>query len=320
VVSVAEWSGTPPFLARGSFIQLGLKSAEHADQPGEILVMPSRVSPGYFDTAGIRLLRGRPFTEVDADAPVVVIDELTVQALFFDGRDPIGASVVLSSQSIPPLTVVGVVNTVSRDGPERLAGPQLYRPKPAGAPGRSPIDRAGQFLVRGSGSAATILPAIQQSLQRVLPPGTAAPRVRSIEDDFNQLTAGRRANATIMSLFGLIVLLIGGAGVYAVMASTVAQQQRELGVRVALGATQARIVRSVLGRAATYLTIGLVAGLACGRVLSTLFASMLFDVRPGDASIYAIVAALLLTAGLVAALRPALRASRVDPITTLRAE
>jgi ABC-type antimicrobial peptide transport system permease subunit len=144
--------------------------------------------------------------------------------------------------------------------------------------------------------------------------------VLSIEEEFEEITSGRRANATIMSLFGLVVLLIGAAGVYAVMASTVAQQQRELGVRVALGATRVRIMRTVLGRAAAYLTIGLAVGLAAGRALSTIFASMLFEVRPGDLSTHAVVAALLLTAGLIAALRPALRAARVDPSVTLRAE
>jgi hypothetical protein len=245
------------------------------------MVMPSRISPGYFDTARIRLLRGRPFTDADADAPVAIIDELTAEVLFLGNRDPVGAEIQLSSQPLGPLIVVGVVGNVSRAGPERLAGAQLYRPKP------SNTARGSQFLVRTSAPAATIIPVIQESLQRALPPGSAAPRVRSIEEDFNQLTAGRRTNATIMSLFGLIVLLVGGSGVYAVMASTVAQQQRELGVRVALGATRARIMRTVLGRAAVYLTIGLAVGLAAGRALSTMFASMLFEVRPGDVSTYA---------------------------------
>jgi predicted permease len=315
VVAVAEWTGPPSFLARGgAFFYHSLKAAEHANDPGEISVLTHGISPGFFDTAGIRLLRGRAFTDADIDAPVAIIDELTAGALFFDGRDPLGSVVLFGSTPATPLTVVGVVQTVRRDGPERLAGPQLYRPKPVVAP------RGSQFLVRTSGSASTAVPAIQRSLRRMLPPDTVEPQVRSIEHDFDELTTGRRANATIMSLFGVIVLLIGSAGVYAVMASTVAQQQRELGVRVALGATRARIIRSVLGRATLYLAIGLAVGLAAGRALSTVFASMLFEVRPGDASTYAIVAALLMTTGLAAALWPALRAARVDPITTLRAE
>jgi predicted permease len=314
VVSVAEWTGPPPPLVQGGILStIGLKAAEHASEPGEIMAMPYRISPNYFETAGIQLLRGRPFTESDADAPIAIIDELTAQALFFDGRDPVGAGVSLGVTS-PVLTVVGVVRTVIRGGPEGSSGPLLYRPKPSG-PSRRP-----QFLVRTSGAAAAALPTIERSLQQALPAGTTAPIVRSIEEEFDEITAGRRANATIMSLFGLVVLLIGAAGVYAVMASTVAQRQRELGIRAALGATRGRIMRAVLGHAAVYLTTGLAVGLAAGRALSTVFASMLFEVRPGDASIYAIVAALLLMAGLVAALRPALRAARVDPIITLRAE
>jgi ABC-type antimicrobial peptide transport system permease subunit len=193
-------------------------------------------------------------------------------------------------------------------------GAQIYLPKRSGAPGTS------HFLIRLSRPAPEVTPAILATVKQALPAAADLPPVLSVDDAFRSLTAGRRANATIMSLFGLVVLLIGAAGVYAVMASTVAQQQRELGVRVALGATRARIMRTVLGRAAVYLMLGLAVGLAAGRALSTMFASMLFEVRPGDVSTYAIVAALLLTAGLIAALRPALRAAQVDPIVTLRAE
>ena len=121
-----------------------------------------------------------------------------------------------------------------------------------------------------------------------------------------------------MSVCGLVVLCLGAAGVYAVMSSVVAQRQRELGVRVAIGATRGRIISEVLSRAGGYLVAGLVAGLLAGRALSSLFAGLLFDVRPADLSTYAIVAALLLTFGFVAALVPALVASTVDPVVTLR--
>jgi len=123
-----------------------------------------------------------------------------------------------------------------------------------------------------------------------------------------------------MSIFGLIALFIGAAGVYAVMASVVAQERRELGVRVALGATRRQIVAGVLRRAATYLGIGLAVGLVAGRVLSALFTSLLFEVRPGDIYVYAIVAAILATVGLLAAAVPARRAARVDPVIALRSE
>ncbi len=314
VASVAEWAGPPPLLLRGGATMFrGIKAAHHANEPGEILATQYRVSPGYFETAGIPLLRGRIFTEADAGSSIAIIDELSARLLFFDGRDPIGAGIAFDASS-PPLTIVGVVRAVSREGPEFDTGTQLYQPRATGMAG------ASRFLLRASGPVPQVVAAVRESLHRALPPGTDLPSVQSLEEAFSTMTAGRRANARIMSLFGLVVLVIGAAGVYAVMASIVVQQERELGVRVALGATRVRLIRAVLGRAAVYVTIGLAAGLTGGRALSTLFASMLFDVRPGDASIFVVVGALIMTAGLAAALRPALRAARVDPIRTLRAE
>ena len=161
---------------------------------------------------------------------------------------------------------------------------------------------------------------MQASLERILPVGVAVPPIRSLDEAFRVITSGRRYNATLMSICGVVVLFLGAAGVYAVMSSSVAQQQRELGVRIALGATRGRITRGVLTRAGAYLAAGLLAGLVAGRALSGLFTALLFEVRPTDLTIYAIVAALLLSVGLVAALIPALRASSVDPIVSLRTE
>jgi predicted permease len=316
VLSVAEVSGTPPLIMAAYGGAQTMRQLRRVDQPDTgLTIAPTtyRVSSGYFATAGIHLLRGRTFSDADALAPVAILDELATRVLFADGRDPIGARVSLGS-SQPPLTVVGVVRTVSPGGPERASGTQLYLPKHPGAAGTS------QFLVRTSGRAAANAAAIRASLARVLPAAEPPPTIRFLEDAFRVIVAGRRANAALMFAFGLVVLLIGATGVYAVMTSVVAQQQRELGVRIALGATPGRIARGVLARAGAYLVAGLIAGLLAGRALSGLFASLLFSVQPTDVSIYASVAALLLTVGVLAAALPAIRAARADPIAALRSE
>jgi putative ABC transport system permease protein len=316
VVSVAELASSPPLVMAafgGDAASVRLRVADDPDAGLSIAPTRYRVTPEYFATAGIQLLRGRTFTEADAGAPVAIIDELAARVLFSDGRDPIGAR-VSRDPSLPPLTVVGIVRTVSPDGPERVSGTQLYLPIADGSGGTP------RFVVRTSGPVDAVVPAIQASLDRVLPAGMPAPLVRSLDDAFRVITAGRRATAALMSVFGLAVLIIGAAGVYAVMAAVVSQRQRELGVRIALGATRARIIGGVLTRASAYLAAGLVVGLLAGRVFSGAFVTLLFQVRPGDVSTYAVVAALLIGGGLCAAFLPAWRAARVDPIATLRSQ
>jgi putative ABC transport system permease protein len=138
------------------------------------------------------------------------------------------------------------------------------------------------------------------------------------DEAVRKITAQRRFNAGLMSAFGLIGLLIGIAGVYAVMASFVAQQTREIGVRVALGATPGRIQRDVMGLAWRHLLAGLALGLPIAWWLSRGFEALLFEVSGADASAYAVVVTLLSMAGCLAAWIPARRAARVDPITSLR--
>jgi ABC-type antimicrobial peptide transport system permease subunit len=123
-----------------------------------------------------------------------------------------------------------------------------------------------------------------------------------------------------MSVFGGFALFIGMAGIYGVMASVVAQRTREIGVRVALGATPGRIAREVLGQAARHLAIGLALGLPVALATSQVFSVLLFEVRPTNAVVYLIVVATLLGAGLAAAWLPARRAARIDPVVALRAE
>jgi predicted permease len=269
-----------------------------------------RVSPGYLDAAGIKLLRGRDIAESDFDrTDVVVIDARTARALFEDA-DPVGESVEYGNRQ--QATVIGVAATVLDRGPEETGNPCIYLPTRRDARGHG-------FLVRTTGRAADAIPAVRATLDR-LRPGRPSASVRPLEEAFRQITADRRFAAGLMSLFGLIALLIGAAGIYAVTASVVAQQRREIGIRMALGATVRRIFSDIVGHTARHLGAGLAIGLGLGLLVTRGFSSVFFGVTPTDPWVHLVVTGLTLAAGFVAAVLPARRATRVDPLLALRSD
>jgi len=176
------------------------------------------------------------------------------------------------------------------------------------------------LIVRTAGDATDAVPAVASLLDR-LGSGSGPPaRVLPLDDAFGAITAGRRFAAGLMAVFGVLALGIGAAGIYGVMSSIVAQRSREIGIRLALGATSRAIAGGVLGSAGRHMVAGLVIGLAIAAVASRAFASIFYGVSPGDVSVYAVVGGLCRAAGLVATALPARRASRGDPLTTLRSE
>ena len=210
-------------------------------------------------------------------------------------------------------TVVGIVPHVYARGPEDAAEPAAYfalRPSATGT-------FAGLF-VRTSPPPEAMLPVVTDALAPFAPTGVRS-YIHVADEAVRQITATRRFNGGLMSAFGCIAMLIGAAGVYGVTAAVVAQQTREIGVRVALGATPRLIRRSVLARTGTHVLFGLAVGLPLAWWISRGFAAYLFQVTPADPSVYLGVAALVGTVGLGAALLPARRAARTDPIITLRA-
>jgi ABC-type antimicrobial peptide transport system permease subunit len=210
------------------------------------------------------------------------------------------------------------------DGPEAEGTPQVYMPlvRRDGSTSPLPVLNGGnlQFIVRTSGPAEAVVPAIETTLAQLSPPraGRPGPRAMVVEDAFRNLTADRRFNAGLMAIFGAVAFLIGSAGLYGVLASVVAQQTREIGVRVALGATAARIRHDVMNEAGRYLLAGLAIGLPVAWLVSRAFGSLYFGVTPADPFVYLLVAAALAGAGVLAAALPARRASRVDPAIALR--
>jgi ABC-type antimicrobial peptide transport system permease subunit len=184
-----------------------------------------------------------------------------------------------------------------------------------------PSPRRGAFaslLVRTTGPADAVVRRVAQALAPVAP-AQKDPYIHSGDEAMRRITMMRRFNAGLMSAFGLVGLLIGAAGIYAVTSSVVAQQTNEIGVRMALGATPQQVARQVLTSALGTIGLGLAMGLPVAWWLSRGFGSLLFGVTPADLSVYAGVSVIVCVVGVLAALLPSRRAARVDPIVSLRA-
>jgi len=284
---------------------------EVTDPAAALSAEQRRVSPDYFETAGIRIVDGRIFGSAGDETDSVIIDELAARRLFGD-RSALDRRVRLAGGG--ERRVVGVAANVRLTGPEGDPLSQVYYPwRLEGSQSGEPL-----LVVRTSADPAGMRPVLQTALQALMPAGASPPAITIVADQYRRLTADRRFNAGLMSVFGALALLIGAAGIYSVMASVVAQQTREIGIRCALGATRSRIASLVLSEAGRHVAVGLAIGLAVAWTVSGIFASLVFGVTPTEPALYLLVVAVLAAVGLAAAWIPARRASRVDPIVALR--
>ena len=279
------------------------------DRPAQPLAELNMVSPEFFQTMGLRLMRGRGFsdTDVDGQPPVVIINERL--AAEFGDADPIGRRIDLGSWT----TVVGVVSDARRQTLETTPKPAVYLPY-------------GQFVlpfmslvVRTEGSPAAVASVVKATV-RELDPDLPVETVRTIEEMIDSSTGQPRFRATILLSFALLALLLAAVGVYGLMSFSVSQRTSELGVRLALGASPrqvgALVMRQGLLLAVAGVGLGLALALAVGRVI----AGMLFETSATDPRLYAGLGALLLTIAALACYVPARRAMRVDPMRALRSE
>jgi predicted permease len=304
--SAAEVVETPPLLMaayggnrRGTVLR-------RADDSSGVAIVASSVyaiSPDYFRTLGIPVLRGRAFDETDDVSPVAILDRISADALFADGRGPIGGRVIDGASGLA-LTIVGVAQSVRTGGPEREPDTQLYVPIRR--------DAASAYVVfRTPRPLSATARALDTALTRATPP-IAAPKVLSFDAAFDRITSGRRATSMMMLACGVAVLLIAAAGVYAAIASFVSRRRRAFSIRMALGATRGRIARGVLSRIGALVAAGLAIGLPAGYGLSRVFASFLFGVTPESALVYVVVIVTVVVDGLFAAALPTLAAVRAE--------
>lgn len=305
VASIAMLGGSSVPLSTGG--STGVRISTPATGAPPVSADFRRVSPEYFQTAMIPVLHGRTFTTGDHDQAVAVIDQLAARHLF-EGHSPIG-------QRVEPLglTVIGVVANVKLLGPEGSSQAQIYRML-------SDTDKIGRvLLVRTSAPVATTVPALQAALAPLMT-DRRSPRVDVVEDQFRLLTADRRFNAGVMAALGLLGLLIAASGIYATTAAMVAQQTKEIGIRMALGASAARVIRGITGTAARQLAVGAAIGAAGAWAASGVLEAIVFGIRPTDPLAYVVPLAIITLGGCLAALVPAMKAAQVDPLQTLRSE
>lgn len=269
-----------------------------------------RVTPEYHRTLRIPLVRGRLFSPADrAGAPQVALLNETAARKYFPGEDPIGRGVEFDG----PRTVVGVVGDMHQTSLEVEPRAEGYVPLAQGT------SYGAELMIRASSRPAALVPAVKAALFAVMP-DVPLRNVRTMEEVVGRALAQRRLNMLLLSLFAVLGLAISAVGLYGVMAYVVAQRTREIGVRMALGASRARVVRMVLLNAGALVTIGLAGGAGAAWYLGAVARAFLFRIEPADPRAYAAAVLLLVAAAFVASVIPARRAAAVDPMVALRAE
>ena len=275
------------------------------------------VSAAYLPTMRIPILRGRGFTAADRAGalPVAVIDA-TMARRGWGSRGPLGQRVRIGPPDEGPwYTIVGIAGDVKQESLAALADNAIYVPERQWRF----ADDVVSLVVRTRMRPALLAGAVRRAVWSVDPDVPVA-RIASMDDLLARTAAARRFALFLFALFGALALVLSGAGIYAVLAGSVAERTREIGVRAALGATRRDIVRLVLRQGMTMTGIGVAAGIAAAAAASRIIAGLLFSTSRLDPATYAGVTAILAGVALLACWVPAERAARVDPADTLRAE
>jgi macrolide transport system ATP-binding/permease protein len=282
------------------------------------------VSAGYLAVLKARLLRGRYFNENNGiNTPSVAIINQTAARRYFPGEDPVGKQIFYhqhgsapeSSGPQHPLEIVGVIADVKEYALDEMAKPVIYTPSEQG-PGPS-----FYIAVRTSQEASSVLPSLIATIHRI-DPGIVTSGAATMPEIIQRSWAAyqHRVLAWLAGGFAALALLLSTIGVYGVIAYSVNSRTREIGVRMALGATRGSVYQLILKEAGRLILIGFVTGLSGAIAAGVFMSSLLFGVRPWDVSILSSVAALLITSALLASYVPARRAASIDPAEALRAE
>ena len=283
----------------------------------------SAISPGFFETMGVPLIRGRFFTRVDAvganqilfafgnrpTPPETVIVNETFAHRFFPGEDPIGKHMLYSSKRYP-YEIIGVAGDMHRQGLEKEPIAEYF----------VALRGSTAHIVMRAGSDPLALAANVRDAVRSVEKNAMVLSITTVESHLGELSAQRRFQTWLLALFAAIALILATVGIYGIMHYAVAQRTQEIGIRIALGARSAHVLRLVIGQGMKLTLIGLGIGLMAGLWLTDVMAHLLFGVSARDPWTFCGVALLLALVALLACYIPAHRATKVDPMVALRYE
>jgi putative ABC transport system permease protein len=274
-------------------------------------------SDDHFATLGVPLVTGRTFSDRDrAGAPPAVIVNEAFVSRFLPGTDPLRSQVSTGppDRPLPPAEIVGVVANTRNRGVRTPAAPEIFIPLR-----QQTLNNQLFLLVRTHGDAAAMLPAVRQQIAAA-DPDQPIYAIQTMEDAFAAAGFQQRLSTILLGLFAAVGLVLAGIGIYGVMSYAVTARTREIGVRIAVGAARRDVLWLVLGQVAKLTAVGLVIGFGLLIAAGGAMRRLLFDVRLYDPVTLGAVALVLGSVALAAGWLPAWRASRVDPIDTLRYE
>ena len=278
-------------------------------QRGDLIIgRVDYVSDGFFEALGARLRSGRFLTADDnrRDARRVAVVNQAVVRQFFRNTDPVGRTIYFNG----PYEIVGVIDDVVDRRLDLAHAPRLYIVQ-----ARNPFTFS--IVVGAAGDPGPLAPAVRQAV-RAVDAGVAAVNIRTLEHARAQSMTDRRLAVWVVALFAVAALTLASLGVYGVMADAVSVRRRELCLRIALGASRSHVIRSVVAGGLGLAAVGLVAGGLAAAAASRWLQELLFEVRPSDPLVFTGAIATIALVAIVASCGPAIRATRLDAIATLR--
>jgi predicted permease len=274
------------------------------------------VSKNYFSTMGIRLMAGRLFDDRDIQGgPDVVVINQTMARTFWPGQDPIGRRIQPGNTN-DWTTVIGIVDDVKNAGLDRPTGTEIYLPY---RQSQGAGNRGMYAILRAKGDPRNLAAAVRQEMNAI-DPALPLSQIRLMDDVMSAAQSRPRFLTLLLALFSCVALAIASIGIYGVISYSVERRSREFGLRMALGAQPGDVLSLVMKQGAGLALIGVVVGLVAAYALTRLMTTLLFGVTPTDLPTFAVVTAILTAVALIASYIPARRATKVDPIQTLRYE